>query len=363
MANGFAERPDYADFDSEQKFRALIGITARRLREYPKALCSYSGGSDSDIMLDLIEWTRSLYPDLPEVKYVFYDTGLEMKATRAHVRETAEKYDIEIETVRPEVGIVQAVRENGQPFMTKFFSESLSRWQRSNVPLTCAYEFKEAESKQQKILELRERYPHSSSLLDFICSCDRNGRELIKNQNTIANARYLLEFMTEHPPNFKISSKCCDYCKKHPARKKERTFDCTITGERYTEGGTRSVIKSNMTSDDTPCFFEMKRTGKKRFRPLYYVTDTDKAWYKERRGIRYSDAYEVYGLTRTGCCGCPISYKATDDLELIRPYEPNVVKAAWNLFGDSYRYRKEYNDYKRERMALDKEIAGQLRFY
>ena len=50
-------------------------------------------------------------------------------------------------------------------------------------------------------------------------------------------------------------------------------------------------------------------------------------------GVIYSDAYEVYELTCTGCCGCPISYKAVDDLEKIRPYEPNVVKAAWNIFG------------------------------
>lgn len=81
------------------------------------------------------------------------------------------------------------------------------------------------------------------------------------------------------------------------------------------------------------------------------------------KNVRY--AYEVYGLTRTGCCGCPISYKAVDDLELIRPYEPNVVKAAWNIFGKSYEYRKKYNEYKQERMAQEKETAanveGQMR--
>lgn len=91
-----------------------------------------------------------------------------------------------------------------------------------------------------------------------------------------------------------------------------------------------------------------------RLRPLYYVTDADKAWYKERYGIRYSDAYEIYGLTRTGCCGCPISSKAVDDLEKIRPFEPNLVKAAWNVFGESYKYRQRYNAYKAERMEREK---------
>ena len=89
------------------------------------------------------------------------------------------------------------------------------------------------------------------------------------------------------------------------------------------------------------CFTETAK-GNFRLRPLYYVSDADKQWYKDYYGIRYSDAYEVYGLKRTGCCGCAISARAASDLELIRPYEPNVVTAAWNIFGDSYRYRAQY---------------------
>lgn len=68
----------------------------------------------------------------------------------------------------------------------------------------------------------------------------------------------------------------------------------------------------------------------------------------------------MYGLTRTGCCGCPISYKAVDDLELIRPYEPNVVKAAWNIFGKSYEYRQKYNKYKADRLAVERERARNI---
>ena len=108
------------------------------------------------------------------------------------------------------------------------------------------------------------------------------------------------------------------------------------------------------------CFYETA-DGTFRLRPLYYVSDSDKAWYKEYYGIRYSDAYEVYGLKRTGCCGCAISATATQDLELIRPYEPNVVKAAWNIFGDSYRYREKYNEYRAMRNVQEKtEKDGQI---
>lgn len=120
-----------------------------------------------------------------------------------------------------------------------------------------------------------------------------------------------------------------------------------ITGERRAEGGMRSVPRL-ADANGTMCFHE-EANGQFRFKPLYYVSDEDKAWYKEHFDIKYSDAYEVYGLTRTGCCGCPISSKAVDDLEKIRPYEPNVVKAAWNIFGDSYRYRQAYNEYKAKR--------------
>jgi len=123
-----------------------------------------------------------------------------------------------------------------------------------------------------------------------------------------------------------------------------------ITGERRAEGGVRSVPRK----DNTALCFGEERSGQYRLRPLYYVTDQDKAWYKDYYAIRYSDAYEVYGLTRTGCCGCPISYKAVEDLEKIRPYEPNVVKAAWNIFGKSYAYRAKYNEYKADRQRAER---------
>lgn len=49
----------------------------------------------------------------------------------------------------------------------------------------------------------------------------------------------------------------------------------------------------------------------------------------------------------------------------IRPYEPNVVKAAWNIFEKSYEYRRKYNEYKQTRMAQEKErsanVDGQIK--
>ena len=353
----YTDRPEYADFDPPEKFQAIMGIIMTRLRQHPKAICSYSGGSDSDIMIHLIEEARKLAPSLPKVDYVFFNTGLEMKATKDHVKETAERYGVEIVEYRPTVNIVQATRKYGQPFVSKIMSGGLDEWQKKGVPMSIADEYDQAEDKIAKRAELKQRYPKCESLINFICCCNGKGEPRPNIQLVINSSKYMRDFVTEHPPTFKISAKCCDYCKKQVAHRVQKNYEMIITGERRDEGGMRSVPRKG-DLNKTMCFSETA-SGQYRLRPLYYVSDSDKAWYKERYGIKYSDAYEKYGLTRTGCCGCPISYKAVDDLEKIGKYEPNVVKAAWNIFGDSYRYRAQYNEYKRKREAENDQIPGQ----
>lgn len=357
----YTDRPEYADYDSPEKFQAIIGIIMTRLRQHPKAICSYSGGADSDILIDLIETARKIAPSLPDVKYVFFNTGLEMKATRDHVKATAEKYGVEIEEVRPKVNIVNATRKYGIPFVSKIMSQGLSEWQKKGVPLSIADEYENAEDKQAKRKELKERYPNCESLINFLCCCNAAGEPRPNIQLVINSSKYMKDFIAEYPPDFKISAKCCDYCKKQVAHEVQKDYEMIITGERRDEGGMRSVPRSG-DLNKAMCFSETA-SGQYRLRPLYYVSDKDKAWYKETYGIRYSDAYEVYGLTRTGCCGCSISYKAIEDLEKIRPFEPNVVKAAWNIFGKSYLYRQKYNEYKLKRMAEEDQVEGQMNIF
>ncbi len=222
----------------------------------------------------------------------------------------------------------------------------MSEWQIKGVPLSIAEEYNQAEDKTAKRKELKERYPNCESLINFLCCCNSAGEPRPNIQLVINSSKYMRDFISEYPPDFQISKKCCDYCKKQLAHGVQKGYDMIITGERRAEGGMRSVPRKDCT---TMCFTETSN-GQYRLRPLYYVSDSDKEWYKDYHGIKYSDAYEVYGLTRTGCCGCPISYKAVDDLEKIRPYEPNVVKAAWNIFGKSYEYRAKYNAYKNQKM-------------
>jgi len=270
-----------------------------------------------------------------------------MKAIKRHVHEMEELYGITITEHRPKKNIVRATREYGLPFVSKIMSSGLEGVQKKNIPLSIAAEYANAEDKTAKRAELKERYPKCESTINFLCGCNSAGEPRTDIQLVINSSKYMLDFIIVNPIPFKVSGKCCDYCKKQVAHRAQKPFDMVITGERRDEGGMRSVPRKDNTS---MCFSETA-DGKYRLRPLYYVTDEDKRWYKDYHGIRYSDAYEVYGLTRTGCCGCSISAKAVEDLEKIRPFEPNLVKAAWNVFGDSYRYRQLYNEYKALRRA------------
>lgn len=355
----YTDRPAYADFDAPAKFQAIESIIAKRLKEHPNAICSYSGGADSDILIDLIERVRAMF-NLPPVKYAFFNTGLEMKATKRHVKEVAAKYGVEIEEYRPKKGydIVSASRRHGIPFVSKIMSSGLEAVQTKNIPLSIHDEYWAAEDKAKKRAELRERYPKSESAINFLCCCNKDGEPRPNIQLVINSSKYMLDFIKENPVQFKVSAKCCQCCKKNTAHRVQKGYDMVITGERRDEGGMRSVPRKDNTS---LCFSETN-SGQYRLRPLYYVSDKNKAWYKEHYKIRYSDAYELYGMKRTGCCGCPISFRAVEDLELIRPYEPVLVKAAWNVFGDSYRYRQQYNEYKAARVKSEKEgmLSGQL---
>lgn len=348
-SNVYNDRPPYADYDAPHKFAAIEAFVAKRLIEHPNTICSYSGGSDSDILLHLVERVRSMF-GLQPVAYAFFNTGLEMEAIKRHVKEAADKYGVEIKTYRPKKSIVNAVHEYGQPFVSKIMSAGLEGMQKKGIPLSIADEYAEAEDKIAKREELRQRYPKCESTINFLCCCNSKGEPRPNIQLVINSSKYMLDFIKANPIPFKVSNRCCDICKKQVAHAVQKDYEMVITGERRDEGGMRSVPRSDNTS---LCFTE-SADGSYRLRPLYYVSDADKQWYKETYGIRYSDAYEVYGLTRTGCCGCAISSKAVSDLERIRPYEPQLVKAAWSVFGDSYRYRQAYNEYKARRIAEEK---------
>lgn len=177
------KKPEYADFPPKEKFQAITGIIMSRLSQFPKAFCGYSGGSDSDIMIDLIENARKINPSLPSVEYGFFNTGLEMQAIKDHVKDVAQKYGVEIKEIKSKPNIVQATRKYGVPFMSKLTSRRLRDLQNHpEVPLSICNEFEEAEDKLQKLNELYEKYPKCKMLIQWLCSCDKEGNPVKNTQ-------------------------------------------------------------------------------------------------------------------------------------------------------------------------------------
>lgn len=290
--------------------------------KYKKILCSISGGSDSDLVLDIV-WKCDKDN---KVDYVWFDTGLEYQATKEHLKELEKKYSIQIIPYKAIKPIPLSCREDGEPFMSKFASEQIRRLQNHGFKFQDkAYE------------ELIEEYPNIISSIRWWC----NKYEPHTSKFNIARNKYLKEFLVENPPNFKISNKCCKYAKKdivHLAIK-ENDYDMSIFGVRKAEGGARAVQKS--------CFNE-KGNGFAYYRPIFWYKDSDKKDYENHFGIIHSRCYSEYGLDRTGCAGCPYGKNFEFELDVIQKYEPKLYKAVNNIFKNSYEYTRKYKEFRKE---------------
>ena len=304
-------------------------ITRLKLQEYKRIAVSYSGGSDSDIMLDLIELVKP--DDYGEIAYVFFDTGLEWEATRRHVKETEAKYAVKIETRKPKIPLPLACNKHGIPLISKETSHMLSILQQHNFDFTDNAETATV-----------EKYGKCKSLLDWWFCVERISKNGKKRKDVKSAGKYLSEFIKANNPDFKISKKCCQYAKKDVAKAFSKEFapDLNVTGMRSAEGGLRSASIKN-------CFTPASKKDFSEYRPLWFWSDKDKQEYKKWRNIKYSDCYEIWGFKRTGCVGCPINCNAEKNLETAKPYEPNKVKAAYAIFRKSYEYRRKYNEFRK----------------
>lgn len=65
--------------------------------------------------------------------------------------------------------------------------------------------------------------------------------------------------------------------------------------------------------------------------------------------------YTKYGMTRTGCVGCPFNRKLLDELSIIEEHEPKMLKAVSHVFKDSYEYTRMFREYVQKRKNEEKE--------
>ena len=289
-----------------------------------KILCSVSGGSDSDIMLDLLH----KLDDEKKIVYVWCDTGLEYEATKRHLKELEEKYNIEIVPLKAKVPIPLAVRKYGVPFLSKQVSEYIMRLQKHNF-----------QWEDEPLDVLVEKYPKCRAALRWWCNDWGD-----KSKFSISRTPYLKEFMIENPPDFPISSKCCYFAKKSPVNSYlvDGEFDLACVGVRKAEGGARSFAYENCFTPATD------NNGIAQYRPLFWFTKESKECYKKCHDITYSDCYEVWGLDRTGCAACPFGKNFEFELACIEKYEPKLFNAVWKIFGKSYEYTRQFREFQKK---------------
>lgn len=305
--------------DSMVKCSSLIS-------SHDKILASISGGSDSDVLLDMFIQCGGK----EKTTFVFFNTGLEYNATKKHLQYLREKYGVEIHEVPPIKPIPVCVRDYGVPFWSKYVSEMISRLQRHGFMW-------EDEPYETLIV----KYPKCSSALKWWCNSHQRDDGEMSNFN-IGYVPYLKEFIISNPPKFKISNKCCHYAKKAPGKKylSENDFDMNCIGVRKAEGGVRSTRYKN-------CFTQ-SCGGADQYRPLFWLSDADKAEYEAHYEIIHSDCYKVWGMDRTGCAGCPFSKYWENEIHLVEKYEPKFYKAIQKIFGESYEYRKQFEIFREE---------------
>lgn len=290
-----------------------IGMTYAMLQKYERPAASISGGSDSDIVLDIcarLDAGRKL-------RYIWFDTGLEYQATKDHLPRLEERYGVRIERVRAIKSIPMCVKEYGLPFVSKYTSAQIEKLQRNGF-----------QWEDEPLDVLLARYPGCPSAVRWWCDAYE------KRDWNIGNFRHLKEFLVREPPEFPISAKCCDWAKKRPAKAwaRENGADLTILGLRKAEGGIRAAsTKTCFTEGATPIF-----------RPIFWYGDEDKVRYARLFGVTHSECYTVWGMTRTGCVGCPFNRPLAANMELIERYEPGLHRAAWAVFGKSYEYTRRF---------------------
>ena len=246
-----------ADNNNYTIYTAFCKAQRIMMRSY-SPVCSISGGSDSDIMLDMI---HNVDED-GKVTYFWIDTGLEYTATKEHLAELEQKYGIEIIHIKPDKPIPTCIKEYGVPFLSKYVSEQMMRLQ--------AHHFQWEDEQLEVLLK---KYPKCKVALQWWCGerySDENGVQKMSRFSIYRN-KWLKEFILANPPDFPISNKCCEYAKKKPAKRiiKELDADLDMTGIRKAEGGIRSAAFKT-------CFSECKSKGCDTFRPIFWYTDKDK---------------------------------------------------------------------------------------
>lgn len=315
--------------DSFTKAHSLICTN-----QFERIVCAVSGGSDSDLIVDILTKLNR-----KDIEYVYFDTGLEYKATKDHLDYLEKRYGIEIKRIRAKVPVPLALKKVGQPFLSKQVSEYIYRLQRWGF-----------QWEDRPYEELIRKYPNCKSALAWWCNYKNDDKVSMFNIN---RNKWLKEFLLENPPTFPISSRCCELAKKRTSMSNDNEETLNVIGVRKSEGGSRAGHKTCVSYGHQNLY-----------RPIFWYSQTDKEEYEEFANIKHSACYTEYGLKRTGCAGCPFGRNYEFELEVLQKYEPMLYKAACNIFKESYEYTRKYRAfYKRKEESKNKYSGCQMSIF
>lgn len=321
--------------DSYEKCRSVLS-------RYERIAVSVSGGKDSDIMVDIIyKVSQELKQDgwNGVIHYIWFNTGIEYRATTDHLAFLEQKYGIEIERITPAITVPASCVRHGQPFHSKFCSDMMEELQRKGF-----------QWEDEPLEELEKKYHGCREALRWWCNDYIDLPTRKSNYNIRFQGKYLKEFLIQNPPIFPISDKCCQYAKKDVAKQYyiDNGIQLKCVGVRKAEGGIRATAYKDCYTID--------ENGVSSYRPLFWYTQDDEIDYDNICGITHSECYTKYKFKRTGCAGCPFNKDWEKCLDDVEPYEPTFVKAAKHIFKSSYEYTKKYEEFVAQKRAAEKGV-------
>lgn len=221
---------------------STVKIKQFYLAHKSKVYVSFSGGKDSTVLLHLV---RSVYP---EVKAVFFDTGLEFPEIREFAKSTEN-----VEFVKPETTFKQVIQQEGYPVIGKEAAHYISLAQRG--------------------------FP--------------SGVERMQRTDRYGYAKFA--YLVDAP--FKVSENCCARLKKGPSHEyTKRTGLYPFVGTRIDESQRRET--NWILHGDNNLESRHPQSN-----PLSIWTTKDVWDYIRRYNLPYSKIYDM-GYEGTGCIFC-----------------------------------------------------------
>jgi 3'-phosphoadenosine 5'-phosphosulfate sulfotransferase (PAPS reductase)/FAD synthetase len=271
----------------EQKIDHSVGVVSYFADKMEgNVYCSFSGGKDSTVMLDIIR--RFIDKN---ILAVFCNTGNEYPEIVKFVRSTEN-----VTVIRSEIMIPQIIEKYGFPLI----------------------------SKEQSQYIRQARHTHSEKLLNI---------RLHGGEKGIGKISEKWKFLIG--AKFDVSEKCCDLMKKKPFKKFHRQTGLfpiigTMAGEsrlrlqRWLKSGCNS-FESNMIASY----------------PLSIWSETDIWEYIRKFKIPYCPVYDM-GQKRTGCmfCGFGCQMKNDNRFYFLKENKPKIYNHFMQMKNNGVSYRE-----------------------